>query len=128
MKIYLLSLLLFLCCINVAFGQVSKDSLKYCRTGTFRYQGAFSDIEIKRTDKIQTEYNHDKSDYLKLKVQWVSPDEYWLIYIKSKNEPVTYEAKHDTLKVKITSADRHKYSCHFTEGDKSGDCTFTKEQ
>ncbi len=66
--IILISILLSFASIHT-FGQVHSDSLKYHKTGLYKYTGENSDYFIKRTKRKQIEYSADNSQKLVLKVK-----------------------------------------------------------
>ena len=102
--------------VSTTSAQVDESTLMSHRTGNYRYdeRSGFSNYFIKRTKRKHVEYTSDKKHKLIFKVKWVSPSEYWLVFVRSKNEDTGCLRKGDIIKAIITRSIEGSYSTKST--------------
>ena len=70
------------------FGQIEEGLVTDHHTGTYQYTAdtGYGNFRIKRTKRKQIEYSLDKKEKLVFKVQWISDSEYWLEFVRAKDD------------------------------------------
>ena len=110
------TLLLLFTILSFSYSKAQSNSKHVAshKTGTYAYEGEFSEFRIKRTKNKQIEYSiTDKSKQVIMKVQWKSSTEYWLTAKKIKNMPSCIKVG-DVIKVQITSGNAKSYQCIYS--------------
>lgn len=89
----------FLFSVSIIFSQ--SNDCKCFRTGKYTYkEEPYELVQIKRTKKIQTEYNPKDNLTLKFKIEWIDSCEYVLTYLSVSESKYEYLIG-TTIKTKI---------------------------